>query len=221
MDNIIIFGAGPHAACIIDIIEKENKYRIVGLTHPNMEIGSTLCGYPIIGRQEEIMALAEMYDIKGGIIAIGDNWTRRIVYEKVLLFVPGFEFITTIHPSVSIARDVSIGTGSVIMPGVVINIGAKVGICCIINTNSSLEHYCHMDDFTSLSPGVVTGGYFKLGRYSAITLGATIFDRITIGENTVIGSGAVVTKDIPDNVLVYGVPARIIRTRNMGEKYLK
>jgi len=221
MDNIIIFGAGPHAACIIDIVEKENRYRIIGLTHPDMEIGATYLGYPIIGRQEEIAALADTYGIKGGIIAIGDNWIRKVVHEKVLSFLPDFQFITTIHPSAVIARDVVIGNGCAIMPGVIINIGAEVGICCFIATNSSLEHYCQMDDFSSLSAGVVTGGYVKLGRFSAIALGVTIFDRVTIGENSVIGSGSVVTKDIPDNVLVYGTPARIIRTRSLGEKFLK
>jgi acetyltransferase-like isoleucine patch superfamily enzyme len=61
----------------------------------------------------------------------------------------------------------------------------------------------------------------KIGRFSTITLNVTIIDRITIGENTVVGSGSVVLKDLPDNVLAYGNPARIIRTREPGEKFLK
>lgn len=221
MPNIIIFGAGPHAACIVDTIEKENKYKIIGFTHPDLEIGSKFLGYQIIGRQENINQLIEQYEIFGGIIAIGDNWIRKQVYQIIIKLNPDFNFITTIHPTVYKARDVVIGKGSVILPGVFINIGAKVGNFCIINTNSSLEHYSIMEDFSSLSAGVTTGGFFKLGELSAIALGVTIFDRVTIGENTVIGSGSLVTKDIPGYVVAYGNPAKIIRERKKGDKYLK
>ena len=73
----------------------------------------------------------------------------------------------------------------------------------------------------SLSSGVTTGGYVKLGKYSAITLGVTIIDRITIGENVVVGSGSLVMNDIGDNVLAYGLPAKEIRKREPGERFLK
>ena len=67
----------------------------------------------------------------------------------------------------------------------------------------------------------MTGGYVKIGKFSAITLGVTIMDRLEIGENTVIGSGSLVTKSIPSNVLAYGIPAKIIKNRVKGEKFLK
>ena len=65
------------------------------------------------------------------------------------------------------------------------------------------------------------GGYVRISNYAAITLGVTIVDRLTIGKNSVIGSGSLVTKDIPDNVLAYGSPCKIIKTRKEGEKFLK
>ena len=107
------------------------------------------------------------------------------------------------------------------MAGVIINPDAEIRDFCILNTGSQLEHNCYMDSFSHLSAGSVTGGKVRIGKFSAITLNVTILDRLTIGENTVVGSGSVVLKDLPDNVLAYGNPAKIVRSREPGEKFLK
>jgi acetyltransferase-like isoleucine patch superfamily enzyme len=99
-------------------------------------------------------------------------------------------------------------------------IAARIGRFCILNTLSSLEHRSVMEDFSSLSAGVTTGGFFKLGRYSALGLGVTALDRVSVGENVVIGSGSLLMKDTEDHVLMYGSPARVIRSREPGERFL-
>jgi acetyltransferase-like isoleucine patch superfamily enzyme len=78
-----------------------------------------------------------------------------------------------------------------------------------------------LGDFSSLAPGAVTGGLVIVGECSAIGVGAAISDRISIGSNSVVGTGAVVVRDIPDFVVAYGNPARAMRSRSEGEKYLK
>jgi acetyltransferase-like isoleucine patch superfamily enzyme len=78
-----------------------------------------------------------------------------------------------------------------------------------------------MHDFSSISAGSITGGKVELGRFSAITLGVTVVDRLKIGENSVVGAGSLVLNDVPDNVLVYGSPAKVIRSRKPGERFLK
>jgi sugar O-acyltransferase (sialic acid O-acetyltransferase NeuD family) len=219
--NILIIGAGPHAEVVIDIIETENIFNIIGIIDSKKEIGYSLNGYEVIGRQEDIVAICKNFNTKSGIICIGDNWNRKIVSELILSLIPDFDFITTIHPKAIISSRCSIGKGSVIMPGVTININAKIGNFCIINTNSSFEHYCSLGNYSSISAGVTTGGFVNIGILSAIALGVTIFDRINIGDNTVVGSGSLVTKDLPSDVLAYGVPAVIIRKREIDEKFLK
>jgi acetyltransferase-like isoleucine patch superfamily enzyme len=84
-----------------------------------------------------------------------------------------------------------------------------------------VEHDCVVEDFASISAGSITGGYVRIGKHSAITLGVTIMDRLEIGENTVVGSGSLVTKSLPSNVLAYGNPAKVVRERAKGEKFLK
>jgi sugar O-acyltransferase (sialic acid O-acetyltransferase NeuD family) len=221
MKNIVLFGGGTHVTYCIDIIEREKKYNIIGITDPNLHIGTEIMGYKIIGKQEEIKSLIYQFKIDAGLITIGDNWTRKIVLDKILSIVPDFEFVSTKHPSVIIGKNVTIGRGTIMMAGCIVSPNASIGQFCFFATGAVLEHDSVMGNFSSLSAGSVTGGKVKIGDFTAITLGVTIFDRIEIGEHTVIGSGSLVTKNIPGFVLAYGNPARIIKVREIGERYLK
>jgi sugar O-acyltransferase (sialic acid O-acetyltransferase NeuD family) len=221
MENIVLFGGGLQANICIDIIEKTRNYSIIGIIDSNAEVGSTLYGYKVIGRQENLPKLIIEYDIHVGIITVGDNYSRKFLRDYIVSIYPQFRFINAIHPSCIIGRNVTMGIGIVMMAGVIINPDCIIGDFCHFYTGAQLEHNCIMGDFAQLSAGSVTGGKVRIGKFSSITLGVTIIDRITIGENTVIGSGSVVLKDLPDNVLAYGNPAKIIRRRTAGERFLK
>lgn len=221
MEKILLFGAGPHCNVVIDIVEKQAKYKIAGIIDSKKEIGSKFNDYKIIGRQENLIELSKKYNVNKGIVCLGDNYLRSKLVDILLNLKPNFEFANAIHPSVIIGKNVKIGKGNVLMPGVIVNTLAEIKNHCIINTNSFLEHDCVMENFSSLAPGVSMGGIVSIKQYSAIAVGAMLRDRVNIGEHTVIGSGAVVTKDIPANCIAYGNPAKVIRKRKIGEKYLK
>lgn len=221
MENIVLFGGGNQAHYTIDIIEKENKYNIVGIIDSVHNIGSDRFGYKVLGRQENLKEIISKYDIHGGLISIGDNWSRYYVYNQIKELIPDFKFVNAIHPSVVIGNTTELGVGIVAMAGCIFNPKAKIGNFTFFATGAQIEHDNEVDDFASVSAGSITGGYVKIGKFSAITLGVIIMDRLEIGENTVVGSGSLVTKSLPDNVLVYGSPAKIIRNRNKGEKFLK
>ena len=221
MENIVLIGGGNQAHYTIDIIEKEGKYNIVGIIDSIHDIGSDRFGYKIIGRQENLPELIKEYKIYGGVISIGDNWIRNNIFLQVSSLVPNFNFINAIHPSVVIGNNVILGKGIVAMAGCIFNPKSIIGDFTFFATGAQVEHDCIISDFASISAGSITGGYVKLGKYSALTLGVTVLDRLEIGENTVVGAGSLVIKSLPDNVLAYGIPARIIRNRNVGEKFLK
>jgi sugar O-acyltransferase (sialic acid O-acetyltransferase NeuD family) len=221
MKNIVLIGGGNQVQYTIDIVEKENKYKIVGIIDSIKEIGTQLYGYSVIGRQEDLNDLINTYNIDGGIISIGDNWSRYYVYESIKRIKPDFHYVNAIHPSISIGNNVTLGVGIVAMAGCIINPGSVIGNFCFFATGAQIEHDCIIGDYASVSAGSVMGGHVKLGKLSAITLGVTVVDRISIGENTVVGAGSVVLKSLPDDVLVYGNPAKIIRNREKGEKFLK
>jgi sugar O-acyltransferase (sialic acid O-acetyltransferase NeuD family) len=221
MKNIVIIGGGNQAHYTIDIIKKEDKYNIIGIIDSVHEVGTYRFGYKILGRQENIVELIEQYKIQGGLISIGDNWIRYIISEQILSLVPNFEFVNAIHPSVIIGDNVKLGVGIVAMAGVIFNPKSLIGNFTFFATGAQIEHDCVINDFASVSAGTILGGYVNLGKFSALTLGVTVLDRLEIGENTVVGAGSLVLKSLPDNVLVYGNPAKIIRKRNMGEKFLK
>tara|TARA_R110000823_G_scaffold314655_1_gene444275 strand:- start:4896 stop:5558 length:663 start_codon:yes stop_codon:yes gene_type:complete len=220
MKNIVLIGGGDQAHYTIDIIHKEGKYKIVGIIDAQEEIGSIKFGYKIIGRQDAIKQIAALYEVDGGVISIGDNWTRYYVAKEIRSYVSDFKFFNAIHPSCIIGENVKFGEGIVAMAGCIFNPRATVGDHTFFATGAQVEHDCIIGNYASISAGSITGGYVELGDFAAITLGVTVFDRTKIGENSVVGAGSLVVKDLPDNVLAYGNPAKIIRARKAGEKFL-
>lgn len=220
MEKILLIGASGHAKVALDVIEREGRYEILGLIDSYKPAGERFFGYEILGAEDMLYSLFKSGEVFGGMIAIGDNWTRHQMAGKIQALVPEFTFITAIHPSAILGRGVTVGAGSVLMAGVVVNSDSKIGEHCILNTKSALDHDCVMGNFSSLAPGVTTGGKVTVGEFSAISLGANIIHGVNIGGQTVLGAGAVTLEDIPSYCVAYGVPAKVIRKREAGEKYL-
>lgn len=220
MKNVLIIGASGHGSVILDSIERSGEYQVIGFIDSFKPKGNKINGYEILGNESDFPYLIEKFNIYGGIVAIGDNWTRSRVVNRITHIFPDFKFITVIHPLAIVGKDVSIGPGSVFMPGAVVNTSSVVGNHCIINTNSSLGHDGKMENFSSLASGVTLGGNCYIGRYSAISLGAKVIENVTILDHTVIGAGSLVLDDMPGYSVAYGSPAKVIRKRKPGEQYL-
>ena len=97
MKNLVLIGGGNQAHYTIDLIEKQNKYNIVGIIDSVNEVGSERFGYKILGRQENIKEIIEENNIEVGVITIGDNWSRYYVYNQIINTVPNFQFVNAIH----------------------------------------------------------------------------------------------------------------------------
>jgi sugar O-acyltransferase (sialic acid O-acetyltransferase NeuD family) len=218
MQPIFVFGAGGHAKVVLDIIERQERYRVIGLIDRTEKVGSALWNYRVLG--DEAFVPSMIPNVSGGIIAVGDNATRAQITERIQKVIPTLHFVTAIHPSAQVGRDVSIGAGTVIMAGCVINPGTKIGRGAIINTGATIDHENVVGDFASVGPGVTTGGMVTIGDFTAIGLGANIIHGRTIGEHSVLGAGATVIRDIPPRCVAYGTPAKPVRNREPGDRYL-
>ncbi len=219
MEKVLIVGASGHGKVVAEAIELNGEYTIHGFIDSFKPVGEKVLDYEILGTEDLI---SQLYDqgVTRGIIAIGDNWTRFLLAEKIKRLVPGFEFITVIHPSVIISKTVTVGKGSVILASATLNAESKVGDFCILNTGVNFGHESEINDYSSLAPGVTVGGNVIIDTFSAICLGANIIHSIYIGMHSIVGAGALVNKDVENFRLAYGVPAKEIKEISVGEKYL-
>lgn len=220
MENIVIIGASGHGSVILDCLEKEGKYNVIGFIDSYKKKHTLVNGYQVLESEYDLPYLISRLNIAGGIVAVGDNWTRKLVVERISKIIPSFKFINTIHPNAVIGKDMYLGIGNVFMPGAIVNANAIIHDFCIVNTNASLGHDGVMESYASLAPSVCTGGELRLGKYSALSLGVNVINGITIGSHTVIGAGALVLENMGDYVVAYGSPAKKVRNRRVGECYL-
>ena len=214
MNEIIVFGASGHAKVVIDIIEKRGDLKIIGLYDDVNKKKRFLFNYPIFHKIGEIKEIAT----KTGIIAIGDNNARLRMFKLIKDEIPDFEFVSIVHPSVVIGKNVKIGIGTVIMAGCCINPDSRIGDHCIINTCSSIDHDNKIEEFAGIAPGVVTGGNVVVGRLSFVGLGTKIIQKVNVGSNSIIGAGSTVIHDMPKNIIAFGTPCKVIKSNDYNAK---
>jgi sugar O-acyltransferase (sialic acid O-acetyltransferase NeuD family) len=218
--KVFIIGSSGYAKVIIDIIEKMGQFEIIGLTDESRAVGEMTLGYTILGNENKLPQLFNEYPEASVVMAIGDNWTRFQAVQRIFNINPNVSFPSIIHPSAQIAKEVILGKGVVIMAGAIINSSSSIGDFTIINTKASLDHDNILEKFASLAPNATTGGNVQIGAFSAIGISATIKHGTTVGEQCVIGASSFLYHNCEANSVMYGVPAKKIRTRKQGEKYL-
>lgn len=141
-------------------------------------------------------------------LGIGNPTLRKRMFEKFSLI--GGKLDSTIHPNCEIGSfDVIIGNGCNILAGVKVSNSVNIGMGTMIYYNSVITHDVNIGEFCELSPNVNILGRAEIGNYTKIYTGATILPDLKIGNNVTIAAGSVVTKDVPDNCMVAGIPALI------------
>jgi sugar O-acyltransferase (sialic acid O-acetyltransferase NeuD family) len=218
--QLLVIGSSRHASVLIDAIQLDGAYEVIGYLDDTVPVGTVRMGYSVLGELKNAASVCADRVIDHAVVAIGDNWQRRKVHLDLLERCPDLKFPIVRHPSAIVAASAAIGKGAVVLAGSHVGPGSRIGEFCILNTGSSVDHDCAMANFSSIAPGVFMGGLVQIGECSAIGVGASISDRISIGRHTVVGTGAVVVRDVPDLVVAYGNPARIQRPRTEGEKYV-
>jgi sugar O-acyltransferase (sialic acid O-acetyltransferase NeuD family) len=201
MNRLIIIGAGGHGKVLADIAVK-NGYTDIFFVDDNAR--GNCMGFEIIGTCDNLTSLNN--GASDFVIGIGNNAVRKKISEKY-----DVNWISLIHPSAQIATNVSVGRGSVVMAGAVVNPCTSIGEDCIINTCAVVEHDNVIDNYVHISPNATLGGAVCVGEKTHIGIGTTVINNIDICNSCIIGAGAVVTKNITDSGTYVGVPARKIR----------
>jgi acetyltransferase EpsM len=150
-------------------------------------------------------ALIPQREYAGAVIAIGDNAKRqRIANEN-----PDVSWTTLISETSFISRQAVLGPGTQVLYQASIEAGVKIGKHCIINSGAVITHDCVIGDYVHIAPGARLGGAASVGEGTLIGIGAILLPGIRVGKWCRIGAGSVVNRDISDNAVAYGVPARV------------
>lgn len=208
-DQIILIGGGGHCRSVIDVIEKEARFEIAGILDLKEKVGLKVLGYTVIGSDDDIEQLSRLY--KHFFITFGQGKSNTFRVEVFQLLKSLKLSLPVIYsPLAHISRHASIGEGTVVMHGCIVNAGAKVGANCILNTQSLIEHdtevgdHCHVSTKSVLNGGVIMGSNVFAGSSSVFS------DHISVCSNTVFGAGTVVPKNISEPGIYVGNPARKI-----------
>jgi sugar O-acyltransferase (sialic acid O-acetyltransferase NeuD family) len=204
-DKLLIIGASGHGKVVADIALKMNQWNSIAFLDDNKNLNESM-GYDVIGRTKDAFNLINDYAV---FIGIGNNDVRekyQIELENAGAVIP-----TLIHPNAVIGKQVDISSGTVIMPGVVINCCTTIGKGCIINTASTVDHDNIIEDYVHLSPGTHTAGTVRVGKGTWIGIGSVVSNNLKIAKNCTIGAGSVVVKDIVNSGTYVGVPARRVK----------
>lgn len=196
---ITLYGAGGHCKVVRDILEAigESVGQVVDDNPAVTEIMGRPCSLP-----------SKDYDRV--IITIGNCNIRKRIAEKIEVK----EFISAIHPQAIVSKYATVGHGTVVMQGGIVQAGTYIGNHCIINTKASVDHDCRVADFVHIASGATVCGEVTIGECTWIGAGAVIKQCINIGKNCMIGAGAVIVHDVPDNAVVVGNPGKILRFQN-------
>lgn len=192
MREVFLYGASGHAKVIVDIVEAMGG-KVIGLIDDN-EMVNELLGVPVVHTFTGQSPL---------IISIGSNKIRKMLAGRLAT-----QFATAIHPSAIVSKRAMIEEGTVVMQGTVIQAEAHIGRHCIINTGASIDHECEISDYVHISPHATLCGNVTVGEGAWVGAGATVIQGVRVGRWAIIGAGAVVIKDVPDNVIMTGVPAK-------------
>ena len=214
--RVVLYGAGNVGKMVAYLLSYRDEIRVAAMVDDNSETwGTEVRGVPVIGGRDRLPALLAD-GVTGAICSIGDNRTRGRLSE--MLADMGFELINAIHPTAMISTDVRMGTGNIVAAGVVLYVDPVIGNHVYFDVGAVVSHDTIIADNALISAGVTIGARIDIGRNVLVGLGASVMtpkwgqeSRLRIGDNAVVGIGAVVIEDVPDNAVVVGVPAKVIR----------
>lgn len=210
MSHLAILGASGHGKVIADTASLDSKWESISFFDDSWGGKSGVMPWPIRGNTEDLLNMIHLFS--GVVIGIGDNAIRQQKHELLTQYKA--PITTIVHPLAFVSSMASIGIGSVVFAQAAINIHAHVGLSCIINTGSTVDHDCQLSNYVHISPGAHLSGNVRVGTRSWIGTGSAVRQGIIIGSDCLVGAGSTVVKSVPVRQTVVGTPAKnLLKTK--------
>lgn len=209
MKDIAIFGVGGFGREVLALIKNINQvkptWRIVGFFDDGYDKDVWINGYPTLGKTEDLNRWEAPLSLA---ISIGNPVVKRKIIEKI--DNPLVDFPTLIHPSVWLGdrEFIEIGKGCILCAGVMVTTNVTIKDFVIFNLQCTVGHDTIINDYAAFMPSVNISGEVIVKEGVYVGTGAKIINQLEIGEYTIVGAGAVVTKSLPAHCTAVGVPAK-------------
>lgn len=215
MRKVAILGGLGNATVVAAAIEHARRsgatdLEVAGFLNDREEIGTLLDMFPVIGRTGDAKRfLDDGYWFINTILRIDGNRERIAMFES--LGIPDDRLASFVHPMAYVAPSVQLGPGTIIMPQVAMSPGTKLGKGTIMMVGATMGHDNEVGEFCHIAAQACVGSYLKIGKGVHIGFNATIRENLIIGDNATLGMGAVLTKNIGENEIWAGNPAKFLR----------
>ncbi len=210
MKKIAIFGAGGFGREVKWLIDEINlikpTWEFIGFFDDDFSHALYIKQAHQLGSSDDLANWKEDLSI---VFAIGNPIIKKKISDKILN--PALQFPVLVHPNVRIGNDVQIGDGGIICAGCILTVNIKIGQHVILNLGCTVGHDTVIGNFCSFMPSVNISGEVHIGEAVYTGTGAKIINQLSIGNETIIGAGAVVSKTLPSKCTAVGIPAKPVK----------
>ncbi len=214
MEKIVIVGSGQHCHVVLYNMKAQGLYEPACILDSDMRLAHTqvegiTVEYYRNFDKHGLSELKERYCTNKFFIGFGSMKYRKTVFE--FFCKEGWEAVNIIHPDAVVSPTAQIGQGVLIEAGCLVTPSPVIGDNVVVNTGSQVNHDNVVENHVYIASGVVLSGGVHIGCNTLLDDGVIVTLGRKVGENCVIGAGAVVTKDVPNNVVAYGNPCKVVR----------
>ncbi|WP_020107894.1 NeuD/PglB/VioB family sugar acetyltransferase [Nocardia sp. 348MFTsu5.1] len=208
MRPVILIGAGGLAREVVALLEGSADHKPIGLLDDDTALhGKDIAGLPVLGGIDSVREHTDS-DI---LVCTGSGRSRRLIIERLVrLGVDSSRYATVIAPDVRVPSDCAVGSGSILLAGVVLTASVSIGRHAVLMPHAVCTHDDRVGDYATLCAGVTLGGSVEIGDEAYLGMNSAVKQNVRVGTCAVLGMGSVLLADLPADEVWVGNPARAI-----------